>query len=156
VSISLNEIARRTDETVQCARAELVAAVRHASANGMAQTEIARQIGRSQPEVSRLLKFHGTSPIATRLRQQSSRIRRTLASSGGTNLRVFGSVATGKDHPGSDVDLLFKMSKPLSLMKMAYLEQQISELLGVDVDLVPDSTIRPEYRDRILAEAVAL
>jgi len=69
---------------------------------------------------------------------------------------VFGSVATGKDHPGSDVDLLFKMNKPLSLMRLARLEQQISQLLGVDVDLVPDSTIRPEFRERILAEAVVL
>jgi len=40
-----------------------------------------------------------------------------VAKVGGTQVRVFGSVAVGEDQPGSDVDLLFVMAKPLSLMQ---------------------------------------
>lgn len=46
------------------ARAELVRAVRAAAAQGMTQSHIAQCIGRSQPDVPRLLRFHGTSPLA--------------------------------------------------------------------------------------------
>jgi predicted nucleotidyltransferase len=65
-------------------------------------------------------------------------------------------VATGQDHEGSDIDLLFTMGTPLSLMQIGELEQQLRDVVGTDVDLVPDSVLRPEFRDRALGEAVAL
>ena len=122
----------------------------------MSQTQIAAEIGRSQPEVSRLLHFHGTAPLARRLRQHSSEIRRLVADAGGSNVRVFGSVATGQDHEGSDIDLLFTMGTPLSLMQLGALERQLSDVLDTEVDLVPDSALRPEFRERALTEAVSL
>lgn len=156
MSTNLAEVARRTDSAVARARADLVRAVRHAARSGMTQAQIAAEIGRSQPEVSRLLRFHGNTPLARRLRLHTSEIRRIIASVGGTNVRVFGSVATGRDHDGSDIDLLFTMGTPLSLMQLGALEQSLSDVLGAPVDLVPDSALRPEFRDRALAEAVAL
>nr|WP_300146337.1 nucleotidyltransferase domain-containing protein [Propionicimonas sp.] len=153
---SLAEVARRSDGAVARARAELVRAVRQAAAGGMTQAEIAAEIGRSQPEVSRLLHFHGTTPQARRLRKHTSEIRRIIASAGGGNVRVFGSVAKGQDHEGSDIDLLFTMGTPLSLMQLGALEQQLSDVLDTEVDLVPDNVLRPEFRDRALAEAVPL
>ncbi len=156
VTTSLAEVARRTDIAVAEARAELVRAIRQAAAGGMSQTQIASEIGRSQPEVSRLLHFHGTTSLARRLRKHSSEVRRIIADAGGSNVRVFGSVATGQDHDDSDIDLLFTMGTPLSLMQLGALEQQLSDLLDAKVDLVPDSVLRPEVRDRALGEAVAL
>lgn len=156
VSTSLAEVARRTDGAAARARSELVRAVRRAAAEGMTQAQIAAEIGRSQPEVSRLLHFHGTTPLARRLRKHTSGVRQIVTDAGGSNLRVFGSVATGQDHDGSDIDLLFTMGTPLSLMQLGALEQQLSELLDAEVDLVPDSVLRPEFRDRALAEAVLL
>lgn len=122
----------------------------------MTQTQIARQIGRSQPEVSRLLRFHGTSPLARNVRRNADEIRQLVAEAGGTRVRVFGSVATGEDHTDSDVDLLFVMTEPLSLMQLGRLEQRLTELLGVPVDLVPESALRPDLRDRVMSEAAAL
>lgn len=122
----------------------------------MTQAQIAAEIGRSQPEVSRLLHFHGTSPLARRLRQHAKEIRRLIAAAGGSNVRVFGAVATGRDHDRSDVDLLFTMGRPLSLMQLGALEQQLSDVLDAEVDLVPDSVLRPEFRDRALADAIPL
>lgn len=79
-----------------------------------------------------------------------------MAAAGGSNVRVFGSVATETDNEQSDVDLLFTMNKPLSLMELSALGERIGLLIGVRVDLVPDAALSPQLRDRILAEAAAL
>ena len=149
-------VARRCDEATSRARSDLVRAVRRAGAEGLTQTQIARQIGRSQPEVSRLLRFHGTSPLARSLRRSADQVRQIVAEAGGDRVRVFGSVATGLDRPDSDVDLLFTMGTPLSLMDLGRLEQRLEAAIGAQVDLVPDTAIRPDLRERVLAEAVAL
>lgn len=156
MSSTLAEAARRADQLIAQGRGELVQAVRQASAAGMTQTQIAAEIGRSQPEVSRLLRFHGTSPLSRRLRQHAGEVKGLVGAAGGRDVRVFGSVATGQDHEGSDVDLLFTMARPLSLMQLGALERDVSQVVGCPVDLVPDTVLRPDLRDRILAEAVAL
>jgi len=153
---SLAETAARCDTTIAQARADLIRAVRQAAASGMPQSRIASEIGRSQPEVHRLLHFNGTSPRGRALRRQASAVRRLVADRGGRDVRVFGSVAAGKDGPESDIDLLFTMKKSLSLMQLAELEIEVSRIIGVDVDMIPESAIRPDLRDRILAESVPL
>ncbi len=156
MAVDLADVARRTDETVARARAELVRAVRQAAAEGLTQAMIADQIGRSQPEVSRLLRFHGSTPLGRRLRRHAREVRQLVADAGGSRVRVFGSVATGADHQGSDIDLIFDMGPTLSLMELGLLEQRIAELVGAPVDLVPSGALRPDLRDRVLAEAVPL
>lgn len=156
MSATLAQVAHHTDEVTRQARADLVRAVRHAAAQGMTQTQIGHQIGRSQPEVSRLLRFSGTSPLARNVRRNAGQIRQLVAEAGGTRVRVFGSVATGEDHTDSDVDLLFEMSQPLSLMQLGRLEQRLAGSLGVPVDLVPESALRPDLRDRVMSEAAIL
>ena len=153
---TLAEIARESDAAVRQAREVLVRAVREAAAAGMTQAQIAEQIGRSQPEVSRLLRFHGTTPLARRLRAARPEILRLINDAGGAQVRVFGSVARGDDDQGSDVDLLFVMRCPLSLTELGRLEDEVSAAVGVPVDLVPESSLRPALRDRALAEAVPL
>lgn len=152
----LAEVAARSDAAVRRARNELVRAVREASSSGMSQAQIAQEIGRSQPEVSRLLRFHGTTTLARRLRAARGEVRRLVHEAGGSRVRVFGSVARGEDDEGSDVDLLFVMHRPLSLMELGRLEDAVSAAVGVPVDLVPESSLRPALRDRALAEAVPL
>ena len=86
------EVARRTDEATARARAELVRAVRGAAAGGMTQAQIARQVGRSQPEVSRLLRFHGSSALGMRLRRSAGGFASSWPRRGesGSSLRVGG------------------------------------------------------------------
>ncbi|NHN55465.1 toxin-antitoxin system toxin subunit [Calidifontibacter sp. DB0510] len=153
---TLAEVARRSDEAIAAARADLVHAVRRAASAGMSQSQIAASIGRSQPEVSRLLHFHGTSPLARALRRHARTVRHLIAAHGGRNVRVFGSVATGKDHAGSDIDLVFAIDEPLSLMELGRLEQKIADVLGAPVDLVPEDSLRPQLREKVLTEAVPL
>ncbi|WP_062465704.1 nucleotidyltransferase family protein [Demequina maris] len=156
MSESLRDIALRCDATVDAARRELVAAVRNAQAAGMTQAAIAAEIGRSQPEVNRLLRFHGTSSNGRALRAKSAEVRAALGEVGGRNVRVFGSTATGADGPDSDVDLLFDMGTPLSLMQLSAIENHLSTLLGIKVDLVPESSLRDDLREQILSEAIPL
>lgn len=54
------------------------------------------------------------------------------------------------------MDLVFTMGRPLSLIELGTLEREVAEVVGVAVDLVPDDSIRPALRARVLAEAVPL
>lgn len=83
-------------------------------------------------------------------------MRHIIRDAGGTNVRVFGSVAAGTDTEESDIDLLFTMGPTLSLMQLSALSNRVGTLLGASVDLVPDTAISSPWRDRILAEAVPL
>ena len=156
MTVDLAEVARRSDEAVRDARAELVHAVREAARQGLTQAQIAALIGRSQPEVSRLLRFHGRGPLALRLRRHAREVRELIGHAGGSNVRVFGSVASGAERAGSDIDLLFEMGTPMGLMELGELERRLSEVLGAPVDLIPAASLRPDLRARVLAEAVTL
>lgn len=70
------------------------------------------------------------------------------------NLAVFGSVVRGEARDGSDVDILTGFERPISLLTLVDAEFYLSDLLGMKVDLVPARSVRPELKDRILAEAV--
>lgn len=154
--VTLAEVARESDGAIADARSRLVRAVREASAQGMTQQQIARAVGRSQPEVSRLLRFHGTSALAHRVRKHRAEISKLVEEAGGSNVRVFGSVAEGTDDGESDVDLLFTKGGRLGLMGLSALENEISDLIGAPVDLMPESAVRPGIRERVLKQAVPL
>lgn len=152
----LEQETREADAAMRAARARFVAAVRRARASGMSQREIAAHSNRSQPEIRRLLQFHGTSPHARMLRARRDELVGLLAAHGLTNVRVFGSTASGHDTEDSDIDLLVTAEAPLGLLAQARVELAASELLGVPVDLVLDDAIRPDLRERIMSEAIAL
>ena len=75
-------------------------------------------------------------------RQVISKLREhrdELTAAGIVHLRLFGSVARGESTDSSDVDLIaeFDDKKKLTLLDMVGLENQLSELLRVKVDLTP-------------------
>ena len=152
----LTTIASEADEAARTARARLVEAVRTAHASGLTQTEIALASGGSQPEMSRLVRVHGSGRLDLRLREHRRPVLDLITASGGSNVRVFGSVATGRERPGSDIDLLYTAGPGTSLLTLSRLEIELAEELGASVDLVPDDAIRPSMRDQILSEAVSL
>lgn len=152
----LRSQAREADDLHSRSRRLLVNSVRTGAAAGLSQREIARAVGRSQPEVSRLLRFHSATAIGRRVHLNRSRILRMLADAGGSNIRVFGSVARGNDRPDSDVDLLVDFAEPPSLFMLGRLEAQIGELIDAKVDVVPADGLKPHIADTALKEAVAL
>src|SRR5690554_2275499 len=115
--------ARTADELRERSRSLLVGAVRTGAAAGLSQREIATTVNRSQPEVSRLLRFHGTSALARKLTHNRGRILEITGSYRARNIRVFGSVARETDGQDSDVDLLADLPAGMSLFDLARLER---------------------------------
>lgn len=93
------------------------------------------------------------SDIQGRIRAEmpSLRARHHVAS-----LALFGSHVRGTPRPDSDLDILVTYTETPSLLDLARLQEELSELTGVQVDLVPENSLRPEFRSRILGEAVAV
>lgn len=75
---------------------------------------------------------------------------------GVTNAQVFGSVARGDDHEGSDLDLLVDFPAGTSLFDVAGIQAELEDLLGVDVDLGTIGSLKPRIRPRVEQDLVAL
>lgn len=69
-------------------------------------------------------------------------------------LEVFGSYVRDEQTPESDLDVLVTFDKTPGLLKLINLEYHLSDLLGVKVDLVMKSALKPRIGQNILREAV--
>ncbi len=73
-----------------------------------------------------------------------------------TSLGVFGSYVRGEQKTRSDLDLLVEFERAPSLFKYIELEDHLSALVGIKVDLVMKKTLKPHIGRAILAEVVPL
>lgn len=71
-------------------------------------------------------------------------------------LGIFGSYIRNEQHADSDIDILVSFRSTPGLLKYISLEQYLSELLGVRVDLVMESALKPTIGARIRAEVRSL
>ena len=69
--------------------------------------------------------------------------------SGVVQIAIFGSMARGEANQQSDIDLVVKFSKPISLLRVTALERQLSKALGRKVDLLTEAAISPYLQERI-------
>jgi hypothetical protein len=70
---------------------------------------------------------------------------------------LFGSVVRGEASPDSDLDVLVTFdNQHLSLLEFIQLEQELSDLLQVKVDLIERDTLKPTIGKEILREAIAV
>jgi predicted nucleotidyltransferase/DNA-binding XRE family transcriptional regulator len=102
----------------------------------------------------RLRRLSG--PVGRRVRRHRKDLVAAAAGHGVSNLRVFGSVARGEDHPDSDVDLLADFPPGLSLFGFARLEDDLEAFLGARVDLIPAADLKPGVRERVEADLIRL
>jgi predicted nucleotidyltransferase len=154
--VELRAASRSADELHEQSRRMLVDAARAGAAAGLTQRQISEAIGRSQPEVSRLLRFHGRTKLGRALERNRRAVLKVTAAAGVRNIRVFGSVARGEDRADSDIDLLADLPEDFTLFELSRLESAISNIVEAKVDLVPAAGLRPNLRDKALAEAVPL
>jgi predicted nucleotidyltransferase/DNA-binding XRE family transcriptional regulator len=154
------------------------------TAAGLTQAELARRAGTSQPTIAayeagdkiprvatleRLLQAAGASLEVSRPRGAGGRdrLRRLLhehreeilelaADHHATNVRVFGSVARGEETGRSDLDLLVDMEAGRSLLDQVRLRRALTDLLGVDIDVVASGGLLERDRSSILGEAIAI
>jgi uncharacterized protein len=71
-------------------------------------------------------------------------------------LGIFGSYARGEQTEDSDLDILVKLGDDVGLLELAGLQQDLSDALGVRVDLVVRDAVKRGVARRILSEAVML
>jgi uncharacterized protein len=57
---------------------------------------------------------------------------------------IFGSFARGEETPDSDIDVLVKFKKTISLLDLVRIHRELSKILGREVDLVTESSVKNE------------
>ena len=72
------------------------------------------------------------------------------------SLAVFGSYVKGRQRKGGDLDILVEFEHAPTLFSFMDLEEELSRLLNVKVDLVSRKALKVEIGSRILEEAVVL
>jgi predicted nucleotidyltransferase len=83
-------------------------------------------------------------------------VRAIIERAGGTDPRVFGSVARGTDTPDSDIDLLVHLPKAWDLLDLVGLEMELEHLVGYPVDIVDDTRAGGPVIRNAAGEAVPL
>ncbi|NOX88763.1 MAG: nucleotidyltransferase family protein [Calditrichaeota bacterium] len=71
-------------------------------------------------------------------------------------LELFGSYVRNEQRAKSDIDILVTFTKPPSLFKFIELEDYLSDLLKIKVDLVMKNSLKPNIGKRILSEAQSI
>ena len=75
-----------------------------------------------------------------------------LGKYGVRKIGLFGSYARCEQRPDSDLDLLVDFADKKSLLTLLRIERELSENLGIKVDLLTEQAISPYLVDRIKAE----
>ena len=77
-----------------------------------------------------------------------------LMASGISEIGIFGSYLRGEQNESSDVDILIDLVRPskLDLLQLISLEDDLKEELGIPVDLVIKSSLKPNISKSVLAE----
>ena len=71
-------------------------------------------------------------------------------------LGLFGSHLRGEETEDSDLDVLVEFDQSISLFEFVRLQHHLSDLIGVEVDLVMKTALKPYIGKRILREVVAV
>jgi len=71
-------------------------------------------------------------------------------------LGIFGSYAHGRQTKDSDLDVVVDLADGIGLLDLAGLQHELSDALGLKVDLVMKDALKRGIAQRILSEAVML
>ena len=80
--------------------------------------------------------------------------QKDLQEFGVQSLALFGSVVRDEARADSDVDILVEFARPVGLLAFLRLKRYLEEILGKPVDLVTSKALRPQWRERIIREAI--
>ena len=73
---------------------------------------------------------------------------------GEIEIGLFGSYIKGNHKKDSNVEILVEFEKTIDLFTFVSLKNHLSDLLGVNVDLVTKKALKPKIGQRILSETV--
>jgi len=80
------------------------------------------------------------------------KITQALKNRGASKIAVFGSYVRGEEKPQSDIDIMVEFSERKSLLELVRIERELSEILGIKVDLLTEESISPYFIDSIRKE----
>jgi len=140
------------------ARLRRVLVLRAMLAMGDTQRQVAKTVSISQPAVSQQLKAAAIEDVdLVRLIDAGGPILRRVAQERGfSDLAVFGSVARGEAHSGSDIDLLVRPPRGTTIAELLALQRLFEAIVGRPVDLMTYGGLKPGVDDDILEEAALL
>lgn len=72
------------------------------------------------------------------------------------SIALFGSYVRNEQHPDSDLDVLVTFHRTPSLFGLMRVEDDISSIVGVPVDLLVQSSLQPRFARYVQREAVSL
>ena len=73
---------------------------------------------------------------------------------GVTEIGIFGSYLREEQKETSDVDILVEFKRPVGMLMFINLKNYLSDLFGVNVDLVMKKALKPRIGQRILSEVI--
>ncbi|MFZ5821776.1 MAG: nucleotidyltransferase family protein [Chloroflexota bacterium] len=88
--------------------------------------------------------------VISRIRKHRAQLTRL----GVKALSIFGSVARGEEHAGSDVDILVEFEGRATFDRYMDTKFYLEELLGCKVDLVTPKAIKPLMQPYILQDLI--
>jgi predicted nucleotidyltransferase len=68
---------------------------------------------------------------------------------GATKVAIFGSYVRAEERPESDIDILVEFAEQKSLLTLVNIELELSDYLGIKVDLLTEKSISPYLIDGI-------
>jgi predicted nucleotidyltransferase len=90
------------------------------------------------------------------LQRHREAIRRIVERHHARNARVFGSVLHGLDDENSDLDILVDTTEETSLFDIGAIRVELTELLGVEVDVLTPGALPDRWKADVLDEARAV
>ncbi len=88
--------------------------------------------------------------------QQKDVIKETLKSYDPALIGIFGSYARNEQTESSDLDLLIDLQKQFNLLDLIGLEQQLTDLLGIKVDLVTMRSLNEQLKSYIQRDLIRI
>jgi len=90
------------------------------------------------------------------LDRHRAEVRQIALRHGMRSVSVFGSVVKGTDTDSSDLDLLVEPTPTTSTFDIGGVQFEVSELLGIQVDVLTPDALPSAFRSQVMAEAVRL
>ena len=70
---------------------------------------------------------------------------------------IFGSYARGENKKESDLDILIQFKNRISLLKLVQIQQELSDELGIEVDLVTENSLtNPRLKKFIYQDLITI
>lgn len=69
---------------------------------------------------------------------------------------IFGSYARNEDNPKSDLDILIDFRQQIDLLELIGMEQQLTQLLGIKVDLVTKRSVNKQLMPYIVKDLIQI